>query len=459
MEQLKQLHSQIFKIGLNQNRATLEELMLFCTHSGQHLRYASQIFTTIHEPTLFTYNLLIKAYAKKGLFLDIVSLFVRLRKDGLFPSNFTYPFVCKAIGWLKKDGRSVHGLIIATGFEFDCYTRNSLVDMYANCGCLGFARQVFDEMLVKNVVTWSTMMYGYANNGMMAQARELFDACPEKEVHMWTTMIIMYVQSNSFDEALKLFHAMRVNKGVKPDKYTVVALLQGCAKFGGLEKGRWIHGYIEDKRIRIDAIVGTALINMYASFGCMDKSMEIFRSIRKKDTTLWSAIIWGFAINAKTKEALNLFGELRNRLKPDANIYRSVLTACRHGGLVEKGRLYFEFMQKIHRIEPKIEHYMCLVDLLSSAGELHEAERLIEGIPNVSDHQRSLPLWNALLCACRTHNNVEMGKRVAKHILASNSGDPSLSANLYAAVDGWDDGTTVRKKMKELTCQDISSVL
>ncbi|KAL5701670.1 hypothetical protein ACHQM5_026983 [Ranunculus cassubicifolius] len=88
-------------------------------------------------------------------------------------------------------------------------------------------------MLVKNVVTWSTMMYGYVNNGMMAQARELFDACPEKEVNMWTTMIIMYVQSNSFDEALRLFHSMRVNKGVKPDKYTVVALLQGCAKLGG----------------------------------------------------------------------------------------------------------------------------------------------------------------------------------------------------------------------------------
>ncbi|KAF9614365.1 hypothetical protein IFM89_018240 [Coptis chinensis] len=530
--------------------------MGICTNPDTgNLNYAERIFRYIQDPSLFIYNLLIKEFTKKNMLRKSVWLFAQLREDRLFPDYFTYPFVLKAIGRLQmvSDGRKIHGLIIATGLEFDSYTRNSLMDMYADfghtntlqrlfketldkdiicwnillsgytrcrkfsdallvyrqmekgngvrpdeatvvitlsvcialqnlelgkelhyyiskelefttvlgnalmdmyakCGSLILARQVFDEMQIKNVISWTTIVSGYVNCGKLHEARELFERSPTKDVVLWTTMINGNVQFSHFDEALALFNDMQ-NRKVKPDKFTVVTLLTGCAQLGALEQGRWVHGYIEDNNVVMDVVVSTALIDMYAKCGCMDKSLEIFRRTKKKDTASWTALICGFAMNGQTNKALELFSQMEHcGGKPDDITFIGVLSACSHGGLVEEGCCYFDSMKRTHKIEPKIEHYGCLVDLFGRAGLLDEAERLIDTIPNFSDDVL-LPLWSSLLGACRIHRNVHMGERVARRILgmeSSNSGIHSLAANLYAAADRWEDVTKVRRKMKDL---------
>ncbi|PIA25551.1 hypothetical protein AQUCO_11100013v1 [Aquilegia coerulea] len=547
IKQLKEIHTQIFKFGFHQNKDVLQKLMVFCTNpSTGNLYYAEKTFHYIQNPSLFVYNLLIKEFTKKGVLRKVVLLFDRLREDGLFPDNYTYPFVLKAIGRLGmvSDGRKIHGFIVRTGLEFDSYTRNSLMDMYsdlssteslrqlfeemrdrdvvcwniliagynkcrqfsdavdvfrqmeqqgdvrpdeatvvstlsacivledldlgkelhryvekelefsvilgnalmdmyAKCGCLSLAHKVFDEMHIKNVISWTTIVSGYVNCGKLCEARELFDRILAKDVVLWTAMINGYVQFNCFDEALTLFEEMQVRR-IKPDRYTVVALLTGCAQLGALEQGRWIHQYIENNNIVMDTVVSTSLINMYAKCGCIDKSLEIFRRVRKKDTASWTAIICAFAMNGQTNKALELFSEMQILGgKPDDITYIGVLSACSHGGLVEEGCWHFDSMKRICDIEPKIEHYGCLIDLLSRAGLLDEAERLIDKIPNANEEE-FLPLWSSLLGACRIHNNVDMGERVSKRILGveySNSGVHSLAANLYAAVDRWEDVT------------------
>ncbi|XP_010252400.1 PREDICTED: pentatricopeptide repeat-containing protein At1g31430 [Nelumbo nucifera] len=561
MKELKQIQSQIFRVGLHQNRDALNKLMVFCTdpNSG-NLRYAERIFSYIQEPCLFIFNLMIKTFAKKGNFRKVLLLFNRLREDDLSPDNFTYPFVLKAIGCLRavSEGRNIHGFIVKTGFEFDSYVRNSLMDMYAEmgdmetlrrlfeemsqrdaiswnvlisgyvksgrfddalsvfqqmkqqsfvrpdeatvvstlsacvalgnvelgkeihlyidrelefttvirnalldmyskCGYLSLARQIFDEMPDKNVISWTSMVSGYVNCGQLDEARELFDRTPVRDVILWTAMINGYVQYNQFDKALTLFREMQM-KRVKPDKFTLVALLTGCAQLGALEQGKWIHGYIDENMVTIDAIVGTALIDMYAKCGCIEKSIEIFKRIEEKDRASWTAIICGLAMNGQTTKALELFSEMKLvGVKPDDITFIGVLSACSHGGLVEEGRRHFDSMRKLYQIEPKLEHYGCFIDLLGRAGLLNEAEEFIEKIPS-DNIGIVVPLWGALLGACRIHGNVEMGERVARHldgIESNNSGVHTLLANIYAAADRWEDVTKVRKKMKELGIKKV----
>ncbi|XP_038973012.1 pentatricopeptide repeat-containing protein At1g31430 [Phoenix dactylifera] len=555
MKQLKQIHCQILVSSLHLSRDVIDDLMVFCTDpvSGD-LNHATKVFETLESRSLFIYNLVIKAFTKKGNLKSALLLFDRMREECLRPDNFTYPFVLKAIGSLhmELEGRKNHALVVKTGLDFDPYVRNSLMgmyadmgrveisqllfdemperdiiswnvliaayvkcgkfgdaifvywkmdqegvkpdeatlvstlsacvstgnlelgtrihrymneefkfsvplgnallDMYAKCGSVDMARRFFSCMPERNVISWTSMVSGYVNSGQLDEARQLFNQSPAKDVILWTAMINGYVQYNHFQEAMALFREMQL-KRVKPDKYTVAALLTACASLGALEQGKWIHGYIEDNMIKIDAVVGTALIDMYAKCGCIEKSLDIFRGVEGKDTATWTSIICGLSLNGQTSKALELFTEMKSvGAEPDDITFIGVLSACSHGGLVDEGCKYFDAMKKVRHIEPKLEHYGCLVDLLGRAGLLDDAEKLIGNIPNNND-KSILPLWGALLNACRIHGNVVMGERLAKQVIELEFGNPGLHtlvANIYAAADRWDDVTKIRRKMKDL---------
>lgn len=106
-------------------------------------------------------------------------------------------------------------------------------------------------------------------------------------------------------------------------------------------------------------------------------------------------------------------------------------------------------MTKVYQLEPKLEHYGCLIDLLGRAGLMEEAEQIIREIPN-QDNKFVIPLYGALLSACRNYENVEIGERIAKKLLEVESSDSSghtLLANIYAAANRWEDVKKVRRKM------------
>ncbi|XP_049344925.1 pentatricopeptide repeat-containing protein At1g31430 [Solanum verrucosum] len=552
---LKQIHAQVIILNFHKHIGILHKLLAFTTHDDTDFNYAKKIFSCCENRTLFMYNVMIKGYVKTGQFKKPLFLFDELRIHGLFPDNFTYPFVFKAIGELKmvKGGEKIHGYVLKSGVLFDNYVGNSvmdmyglfgyveslnkvfdempqrdsvawnvlisgfvrcgrfqdavvvykkmreengvkpdeatvvstlsactalkslelgkeihgyvveelefsliignaLVDMYCKCGCLMMAREIFDDMPMKNVICWTSMVSGYVNSGQLDEARKLFEMSPARDLVLWTTMINGYVQFNRVDDAMDLFRSMQM-EGIKPDKYTLVALLTGCAQLGALQQGEWIHDYMKENRITVTAVVGTALIEMYAKCGCIEKSMEIFDELEEKDTASWTSIICALAMSGNTRKALELFSEMEQAgFRPDDITYIGVLSACSHGGLVEEGRKYFHAMSRIHAIQPKLEHYGCLIDLLGRAGLLSEAEVMISQIPN-RDNEIIVPIYGALLSACRIYGNVDVGERVAELLMEIESYDSSthtLLANTYASAGRWEDVSKVRGTMRDL---------
>lgn len=160
---LHQIHSLILKTALHFDDFIVSNFIE--TSSSISINYATLFFNNSPvTPPLFAWNTLIKAYSKSPTPSESVKLHCLLRRTtDLKPDKFTYPFVFKACGRcsLLAAGGSVHSLILKTGFDSNLCINNTLVRMYAACGNVGYASEVFDEMLDRDVVSWSSMIAAY----------------------------------------------------------------------------------------------------------------------------------------------------------------------------------------------------------------------------------------------------------------------------------------------------------
>lgn len=154
-------------------------------------------------------------------------------------------------------------------------------------------------------------------------------------------------------------------------------------------------------------------------------------------------------MHGQGKAAIELFEEMQKQMvAPDGITFVNLLSACAHKGLIEEGQHYFHLMKQVHRIEPKMEHFGCMVDMLGRAGFLDEAKRLIDEMPMSPD----AGVLGALLGACKIHGDIELGEEIGKQVIElepHNSGRYVLLANLYANVGRWDDVARVRKLMND----------
>ncbi|XP_057472782.1 pentatricopeptide repeat-containing protein At1g08070, chloroplastic-like [Actinidia eriantha] len=408
-------------------------------------------------------------------------------------------------------GMWVHGQVFKVGVELDVFVGTSLVDFYSGFGDLDVAHHVFDEMPMKDAIAWTVILSGYVNRcGNMGRARELFDTMPVKDLVAWNTMINGYVKvgevelakqlfdrapvrdilmhntilggyakngevevmlqffremldrdlvswnsvigglvrSRRVNEAMRHFHCMQM-ESVNPNEVTLLSLLSACAQVGALDTGRWLHSYIDRNRLDSNVVIGTALVDMYSKCGDLVSAAYVFDKILDRDVVAWNAIIMGFSTNGQSQNALEFFHRMKNEsVRPNDVTILGVLCACVHAGLVDYGRKCFNSMSKELGLEPKLEHYGCLVDLLGRAGLLNEAYEVIQAMPIVPH----TGVWGALLGACKIHGNVELAELAIEHLIEldlEDGGYLAIMSNIYANAGRWDDVARVREMMRE----------
>ncbi|KAJ8421226.1 hypothetical protein Cgig2_005525 [Carnegiea gigantea] len=400
------------------------------------------------------------------------------------PDNYTYPFLlnsCAALLCLNQ-GAEVHGRVVKTGFCSVLEVSNAMIDMYGKCGELSCARQVFDEMSQrdvvtynallgahargdldlargifdkmseKNVVTWTTMLVGYTKNGLMDAGRALFDAMPEKTLVCWTAMISGYAQSGRPNEALEYFRRMK-GTHVKPDASAMTSVISALAQLGRPDLANWITALVDQEGIERNERVLTALVDMHAKCGNIEEACQLFQQIPQPDVFPYSALITGLASHGHGMRALEVFGRMQKaKVEPDYITFVGVLNACSHMGLVEDGLKYWESMMNDYKIEPDADHYACVVDMLGRAGRLEQAYKMVQSMP-MGPHPGAL---GALLAACRTYYNVETAVDIAEVVAqelfkleSNNTGNYVLLSGIYAARQQWDEAARVRKAMRE----------
>ncbi|KAJ4955426.1 hypothetical protein NE237_012209 [Protea cynaroides] len=484
LQHLKQAHAQIIRNDLSKDSYVAGSLVKCYAnpHFGS-LGCAFKVFNQVTQPNAFLWNSMIKGFLENNAPDKAISLYRKMVVADSRPNKFTFPILFKActVARAIEEGMQIHSNVVKHGLlRGDGHIRSSGIQMYASCGCVLEARQMLDEgagesdavcwnamihgylkcgdieaarslfesMPERNVDSWNAMISGYARCGMINAAKQLFDAMPQRNDISWSAMIDGCNKGGGFKDSLMVFHQMQ-REGVWPGKFVLSSVLAACANVGALDQGRWIDTYIRRNSIRLDAVLGTSLVDMYAKCGRLDLAWEVFEKMKHKEVFSWNAMIGGLAIHGRADDSIELFLKMqREKFKPDGITFLGVLNACAHAGLVDKGLRYFSFMKQTYGIEPTVEHYGCVVDLLGRSGHLSEAEDLIRSMPITP----TAAVWGALLGACRIHGNLELGERVGKLLLElepQNSGRYALLSNIYAKAGRWEDVTKVRKMMKE----------
>ncbi|KAK7260882.1 hypothetical protein RIF29_27181 [Crotalaria pallida] len=399
LSSLTQIHALILKLGLHNNPLVLTKFASTSSNFNA-IHYASQFLfpsdqnTPLPNPIYydaFLFNTVIRAYAQtvdsKSTALHFYKTMLRY---GVVPNKFTYPFVLKACA--------------------------GIADL--NLGQLGgdgYARKVFDESPKSDSVTWSAMIGGYARLGRSA-------------------------------EVVGLFREMQV-ASVRPDEITMVSVLSACTDLGALELGKWLESYVERKEITKSLELCNALIDMFAKCGDVDKAMKLFRRMSTRTIVSWTSVIGGLAMHGRGFEAVSLFDEMVERgVTPDDVAFIGVLSACSHSGLVDKGHYYVNSMQKSFGIVPKIEHYGCMVDLLSRAGLVREALEFVQKMP-IEPNQI---IWRSIITACHARGELKLGESISKELIKSEPMHESnyvLLSNIYAKLLRWEKKTKVREMM------------
>lgn len=414
----KQLHCHVIKLGCESEPFVQTALItMYCRCNLTE--FARKVFGEMPQRKTVCYNALISGYVQNCNFLNGFLLFSEMRFRGVSFNAVTVLGLlpgCTVPRYLGL-GMSLHCLNVKCGLENDLAIANCLLTMYVRCASMELARKLFGHIPEKGLITWNAMISGYAQNGLAA-------------------------------EVLELYHEMELLQ-VNPDAVTFVGVLSACANLGAQKIGFEVEEKIRSSRMRFNVFLKNALINMFARCGNLAKARVIFDEMEKKNLVSWTAIIGGYGIHGLGNIAVELFDKMiESGIQPDGTVFVSVLSACSHAGLTEKGLNYLDLMKMEYGLKPCSEHYSCVVDLLGRAGRLEEARKLIELMEDEPDGA----VWGALLGACKIHKNVELAELAFHKVVElepTNIGYYVLLSNIYTQANNSEGILRVRLMMRE----------
>ncbi|WZZ21631.1 hypothetical protein YC2023_123018 [Brassica napus] len=443
--QVPPIHAKIIRTFHGQDAFVVFELIRICS-TLDSIDYAYDVFRYVSDPNVYLYTAMIDGFVSSNRFSDGVALYRRMIDDSIMPDNYVTTSVLKACD--LEECREVHGHVLKLGFGSSRSVRLKLMEVYGRYGELADAKKVFDEMPERDEVAATVMINCYSESGYMKEALELFKDVKVKDTVCWTAMIDGLVRNKEMNKALELFREMQM-ENVSVNEFTAVCVLSACSDLGALELGRWVHSFVESQRIKLSNFVGNALINMYSRCGDINEAKRVFKEMRDKDAVSYNTMISGLAMHGESFEAIKEFRDMVNRgFRPNQVSLVALLNACSHGGLLDIGIEVFNSMERVFDVEPQIEHYGCVVDLLGRVGRLEEAYRFIENMPMEPDHI----MLGALLSACKIHGNVELGEEVAKRLIESEDSDSGtyvLLSNIYASSGKWKESNEIRGSMRD----------
>eukprot|EP01018_Ginkgo_biloba_P039032 Gb_40503 [translate_table: standard] len=367
----KQVHSNMSACGIDDNVFLGTKLVNMYAKCGS-LMNARLVFDKISKCNMFLWTAMIGGYARQGHYEEALELYSRMHLAGIQADNFIFPRVlnsCAQLSALQR-GKEVHDCIIKSGFESDVCVANALIDMYGKCGSLEDARQLFDKMSQRDVVSWNAAIAGYMHYGHA-------------------------------NEGLKLFQHMQLT-GMKPNSVTIATVLLACFHSAGLQLGKEIHDYVIRNGLDFEFVMGNALMDMYAKCGRVHYARQVFDKMLQRDMVSWKAMIAGYSQRGCSEDALELFRQMQEAgLKPDSPIIVAVLTACAQSGALREGKEIHAYIMR-SGLESDVFVGNTLIDMYAKSQRIESAQRVFEKIP-----QKDLVSWNVMITGFAQNGHID----------------------------------------------------
>ncbi|KAI5062729.1 hypothetical protein GOP47_0023268 [Adiantum capillus-veneris] len=332
------------------------------------LKEAHQVFDNIRDPNVTSWNTLIAAYAQHGKGLEALQSFFQMQEKGIDADQGTFVSVIDACTGILalEEGEYIHGQLLARGFLPHVIISTALVNMYGKCNSLAKAREVFEGMPYKNIVTWNTV-------------------------------IAVHAQQSHFTRAFEYLNQMQW-EGLIPDKVTFVSTFDVCAKVLSLADGKRLHTQIIVKEAELDVAVGTAIINMYGKCGATEEARSLFDRLPEKNSITFSSMIATYAHLEQWDAAFQMYGRLHEEcIIPDMVSCICVLDMCADMAALKEGeQVHAEIVMEAYELDEAVG--TALISLYGRCGSLEAAEAVFARTPS-----QSAVTWNALIAGFAQH--------------------------------------------------------
>ncbi|KAH7446395.1 hypothetical protein KP509_01G053800 [Ceratopteris richardii] len=363
------LHDQVLRSSLDSETGIVNVIVDIYSKCGC-LREAHQVHNSLSKPSVVSWGTLVYGYIQSGRCCIALELLKTYQREAFLLDKVLYLCSMKAarsIGEIKCI-KMLHVQVIhdelVSGEET---VTNALLDAYVKCGDMDNAHQIFEHRGRGNLISCSSMIGGYAELGHGVKA-------------------------------LKLYNDMRA-KGVKVDKAFCLSVIKACSALGALDQAKEIHDHLIQSGIDVDTEIGNSLVHMYAKCGVLLEAGIVLDRLPIKDEFSWCAMIAGYASSGDSSHMKQCLADMHlHGVKPNDAIYCSLLSACSHVGAVIEGIQFLDAMRE-HRVQPNIEHFTSIIDLLCRAGLIDEAKKLFfaaYGLPGSIE-------WTSVLSACRSY--------------------------------------------------------
>eukprot|EP00250_Pteridium_aquilinum_P015263 c22481_g3_i1 orf=155-3055(+) len=395
----RELHTELVKRGCDNDDfvgSTLVGMYAKCNL----LADARKVFDQVTVRDLVCWTALISGYAECGLGEEALECYEQMQADHVCPCALLFSCTLKACCNVLdlSRGRELHLEIVKKGCEKDSFIGSTLVDMYAKCGSLGEAQQVFDNLLVHDAVTWTALIAGYVEYGYG-------------------------------EEALKCLDCMEAG-GVSPDSVMLVASLKACASTGSLHRGRALHADVARRGLEKEDFIGIALVDMYGKCGFLIDANMVFTKLVSRDVVSWNAmiagyaghgfleealsslremqlagfspdiiswnsIIMGYAEQGESKESYSSFVQMQEQgLLPDDVIFLSVLKACGNMSSLQIGKRIHAHVCGVYGgvVSSESNVSVILIEMYSKCGSMDSAQELFNAFTS-----RHIRMWDVLI--------------------------------------------------------------
>ncbi|XP_027115242.1 pentatricopeptide repeat-containing protein At2g46050, mitochondrial-like [Coffea arabica] len=285
-------------------------------------------------------------------------------------SQLTHKFISSELKHSAKfnlfhQGKQLHGQIIKLGYQNMLPLQNLLLNFYLNCKCVSNAHQVFGEMIVRNIITWNTMICGIATE-------------------------FSYFKSN-FDLGICYFGRMLTGE-VRPDWITFRGLFRLCVDTNNVEMSQVLHCFVMKLGLCDDLFLRSALVDMYGKLRLVEEARHVFIFIKQKDLVLWNTLVSCYVLNSFEDEALRLYKVMRSEgLTGDEFTFTSLLNSCASFGNCQLGRGIHGTLVKLS-FDLDVLVASSLVDMYAKNESLVDARKVFDMMIS-----KNVVSWNTMI--------------------------------------------------------------